>query len=595
MKYPSIFIYNSKELKLSPDLFENISFNGKYLAYNKGIKSNLFFEDNKKWTVVAHVNYSCKNILSGCKGNFEDLFNDPNSFLCDLHWGFILSFDKSAGRIKIVNDIYGIYPLYYCIRGNDYILSNDFDGIIENQETININIKGLYDYFLFNYTLKSRTLINEISQVEGGSILEILDNEIKINKIANISSLIFSDNSFSEDIEMSICLSEHINNDIDPELPIKLPLTGGFDTKVILSILLSKRLKFSSYTFGLEASDDNIAARSIADGFKFPHSYLRLPIDFIENIKPQIDDFLRFFPNAPMFDTLIYYQLVKESISPSNIITGKMGGELIVGPVLISELITTRSSAQLTMCNDFDKLLVDLKYNVKEIGFLNTNKFGVQLKQYAEPLKDYMKKSNGPKYSNLVNFLLNETYAKFFGVVFNNLFAKHNLINPFVDINFLKKLLNSEYSFTSKHPFSKAPISHFVSRQLYPKLIKKIYPPVLEAKMDRGYNLKDFLHWYNFPKPFYNYFKRHFFPKKQITLSESPIDYMGSLKNLVIDSLGNSKLIDWDVFEKKSIRSAIENLKNGKASDFQVKKLIQLLTIHLIVERYSKKLTYKGN
>ena len=45
----------------------------------------------------------------------------------------------------------------------------------------------------------------------------------------------------------------------------KIPLTGGFDTKVILSLALENKLSFESYTFGTPLSNDTTAAKKISD------------------------------------------------------------------------------------------------------------------------------------------------------------------------------------------------------------------------------------------------------------------------------------------------------------------------------------------
>jgi hypothetical protein len=184
--------------------------------------------------------------------------------------------------------------------------------------------------------------------------------------------------------------------------------------------------------------------------------------------------------------------------------------------------------------------------------------------------------------------LVNETYAKFFGVIFINMFSKYNVINPFLDLRFLKSLFNSKYSFTNKKPFQKAPLSHFFSRRLYPIMIRIIEPKVLSAQMDRGYNLKDFLHWYMFPKPILNYVKRHLFKKRKKTSID--LGYIPYLKEVLVERAQNLQVVKFDFFEKEKLISLIEEMKNNRTTRFQEKKLLQVLTINYFLQKYSEKI-----
>lgn len=589
MEYPTIFISNSHLKVQLSDSFGMFQFKDITIAYNKGIKSKLFVADKPNFFILAHVNFACRNKLEELINAAEKFIPDYTSIKSVFRWGFLLYMNKETGQTALFNDIYGIYPVYFTQIANKFIISNDFDALAQMQDSLNINIHGIYDYFMFNYTLKSRTLFKEISQLQGGSKVEFNSTRIKIYKCRLISEVVFEEKANGTIEDMKQALYNNIMSDIDPELPVQFALTGGFDSKVVLAALLSNNINFSSYTYGYKQSDDNTAAESIAEKFRFKHELLELSTDFIQKIELHIKQFMRCSPNAPMFETLLFYELVKESIPSSNICTGMMGGELIVGPVLISELLTTRSAALLTLSSNKKDLFGGLKKNMNETGIFNNEIFEGQLTEYAEPLLDYMKNKEEVKNQNMVNFLLNETYAKFFGVIFNNLFNNINLVNPFVGIDFLKILLNSKYSFTQKYPFSKAPFSHFMSRRLYPKLIESMYPTVLHTKMDRGYQLEDFLKWYKFHKPVTNYFRRHFFSKKNPPPPSS--NYTEALLSLVKETIGTSEMIDWEIFDKSSILMLIKKLKNKNVSRFQTQKLIQLVTIYFFIKRYSSKLS----
>ncbi|RPH30782.1 MAG: hypothetical protein EHM93_15080 [Bacteroidales bacterium] len=593
MDFPSIFISKSAEINSLSNDFDKFTVGESSLAYSKDIKEKVFIINTANYTVFGHVNIGCRKKLIDLEENIELLVTNHSAIIADLHWGFLVFIGKKHQELILVNDIYGIYPLYYSNHGEGVIISNDFDGLAQLQSSLTINEYGVYDYLLFNYTLRSRTLFNEMIQLEGGSRLKYVEGKFNVETYLDIASIIVELGFNKGIVGMCDSLKDHLRKNVDLNLQIQLPLTGGFDSKIILSLLLDLENDFSAYTFGDSDSPDSLTAKTIVRDYGIKHKQIGLSDEFLRDIELNIEQFIKYYPNAPMLDTLLYYLLVLAILPPSNIVTGKMGGELIVGPVLISELITTRAASLLTQAKNKKELISILEKRVNEIGFFNYAKFSKKVSEYTDPLLCYTNENQSTKNLNIAMFLLRETYAKFFGPVFNVLFSKHNLINPFVDVGFVKELLNSKYSFLKKKPFSKKPFSHFLSRRLYPLLVKKIYPSVLNTPMDRGYNLKDFLHWYNFPKPFLNYINRHYIIKKPV--KKIPVGYLANINVLVEEKLASSLILEWDIFNKDQIIMQINEMKEGRTNRFQNQRLIQLLTLHYINLRYSNKIIINKN
>ncbi|SDB81224.1 asparagine synthase-related protein [Williamwhitmania taraxaci] len=588
MNYPTIIISTDLPVQNSDGKFSLLETVGFNIAYNKSVEGKIFIYENANILVLAHCNYGFLSLLKLKDSIFFQSELQIIESLKLLQWGFLSVCNKQDKSIVLYNDIYGLYPLYYSNNNDKISISNDFDELALMQNSLTINNNGVYDYLLFNYTLKSRTLFNEIVHLEGGSKIFKDKSGLCISVVLNVADLIKQAHPLVTIEDMCANLSDHVRDNIELSLPIQLPLTGGFDSKIILSLLLHNDHEFSAYTFGDKSSPDCVTAMSIAKEYSIKHRHISLSEEYLCDIEKNIKQFIRDYPNAPMLDTLMYYQMVRDIFPPSNIVTGKMGGELIVGPVLISELITTRVASLLTLCKNGQELISGLMINIEEVGFVDRDLFMNNINEYTQSLSCYRKGESNVENLNIALFLLKETYAKFFGPVFCVLFYKHNLINPLVDLSFVIKLLNSKFSFLKKKPFSKEPFSHFMSRRLYPLLVRNISPSVLNTPMDRGYNLKDFLHWYNFPKPFLNYFTRHFLPKKPV--KKPLVSYMPSIKGLVKERLISSSVLDLNIFDKDEILRQITDMENGRTSRFQDQRLIQLLTLHYIFSRYTNKI-----
>jgi len=590
MNYPSLTIFNKHQDLSFDQQTEIITVKELSVAYPIGAKNKLIILEKDNYFILGHVNINFRKKILGSDFSIEEFIKNNTNMINDLHWGFILVINKNNDQIDIINDIYGIYPIYYSIINNYNVFSNDFDFLIKRQEKKKFDINGLFDYFLFNYTLNRHTLFQNINQLVAGSriVSKLYLKDLLIFKNFDLAKFLNQKKDKKLDKnKVKTVLTDCLIDDLDEDLPIQLPLSGGFDSKVLLSILMSSKKQFLTYTYGSENSVDHYAAELTAKQFNIPYKLLALnEVDVIEQDR-QIKSFIRRSPGLPLILDLISYDIVRREIPESNIIIGAMGGELINGPVVISEVIITRSAKTLTCSKDKEELKRELINDLNSLQFLDNTVFKKNVEKYTTSLANYQFDKNDLYANNLTKFMLNETYAKFFGVVFKNLFEKDNLIFPFVDTNFLQELLNSEYRYSKHQLFSKSPLNHLFSRRLYAKLIKKIYKPALFTMMDRKYLLADILYFHRMPKTIYKYIENHFFKRNKSEKSKT-LNYTKWFKPLIIEKLYTSPVLKMEIINKRALLDLLDKLKkNEDIPDIIIRKLIILLSVHYLSEIYN--------
>ncbi|MFZ5942011.1 MAG: asparagine synthase-related protein [Bacteroidota bacterium] len=563
--------------------------NGLLIAWDTNLRPRLYLFESERFFIFAHVNAGCRKILAGLGEQAGGLYTDHSSILAHLNWGFILILNREENRFRIINDSYGIYPLFHSSVNGQVSISNDADFLLRQLPSAKFDTAGLYDFMLFNYPLKGRTLIKELSRFTGGTVAEGDPSlaELSFRQFSDIATLIHRTENKSEGLEDGAAyLANNLEQDLEPDLPVSLPLSGGFDSKMILALLLARKKPFSAYTYGSKGSVDHTSARHTAALFDLPYTLLDLSALDSASLEKQARQFIRRSPSRPLILDLMAYECVNEEIPSSNIILGSMGGELINGPVVVSEVILTRSARTLTLASERDELSSGILADLSAFPLLNREVYLESEREYIDSLSSYLDRKENDLACNLTRFMLNEVYPGFFGTVFSDLMGKFNLLNPFADLQFLRWLLNSRYRYSRHRPFSKNPVSHLFSRRLYARMIRKIHPPALYSKMDRNYLLADILYPYRWPVTILRYIENHLFRKNK-TEQAKTLNYTRWMIPLLLSGLRNSPLLDNRIFNRKAILDLLRALENGQpVPDIQVRKLILILGIHYLAEEY---------
>lgn len=110
------------------------------------------------------------------KGNISDIArkfcsnqltnNDLQKFIENSDGEFVLTvYDKVAGNILIVNDMFGRLPVYYYSDGNVFTVSREIKFIFPFLDTVALSKKALMGYLLYGFPLGNETLIKNIRRL----------------------------------------------------------------------------------------------------------------------------------------------------------------------------------------------------------------------------------------------------------------------------------------------------------------------------------------------------------------------------------------------------------------------------------------------
>lgn len=478
---------------LVPSWIRHMQIGNSFLHFeaNSQIAERELIIESDEIFVLGDVNPGFNRLIAGnpCLNTIEENINQLTN-------GYILFVNRQTETLTLYTDVFGFYHIFYCKKSESIVISSDFNELLSFSKK-EADSFAILDIILFNYTLLDRTLIKDIKRFQGGIKAEWKGQNFSIVQCFNYAlNFKFHKQSRLKSNQLGNELASHIKNDLIDILPVYLTMSGGFDSRALLAACKSLNYGVNTFTFGQAGNIESETIKSFISEYTISHLFLELDETYVSNIEKLFQTYLLKNLDNPVFHSLIEYEHSNNCVPPSNLVVGFMGGELIIGQSLGAQVTFTEFAAQLLMCNNFSELTTAFDKALYQYNFLQPNWVLEHKNEYLNSLVGYLHKKDN---INILHFMLNEEYAKFFGAankVFRNTF---NLITPFTSVHLLERLLNSQISLLRKRQFKKNPIANFKGKILYARAIEYMCPPLSSTRFDRHYRLKDISRLYLLP------------------------------------------------------------------------------------------------
>lgn len=257
----------------------------KIKLYAGSLSENLYFhkdknDDNKGWVVVGiglQNNGDTTNLLQ--KGEWEKILERDNrrEIIKNLDGHFII-IEWNGNSFSFYSDVLGLRDLYFAQNKNIVFFSTN---VIWLSRLINIEIdfsEFASRWLLFNQ-ISDKSIFKNIHRVVAGKSVIISLNQ---NLLVEYSDYNWLPSNITEQFgieEFSSKLNSLININLPKEKHLSLSLSGGMDSRVILSFLLQNNdLAFDTHTFGNPTHPDSIIAQEITDKLTIQHEQFNATI-----------------------------------------------------------------------------------------------------------------------------------------------------------------------------------------------------------------------------------------------------------------------------------------------------------------------------
>ncbi len=429
--------------------------------------------------------------------------NASLSFIVNNIYGhyYFLYLNKETGEILAGNSMFSLLPLYYHCTLSALFLSNNAVSLGRHLGMSRTDKRFVLETILFNYPLFNNSIVEGIALLPANSSLRISDSSFYIVSHTRIADY-FKSGMISQK-EAVMILSDKFVEAVEKYLPEEkyaCSVTGGLDGRTLASAGRYHRRDFTVFAFGNEESKDLILARDLSERLDLHFRSILLEDDYVKSHSLACGrEFIEASSGTATF-ARAHYLFSARSLSDDYryMVTGNFGSEIlraahVAGVVISANLFTLFNADQATEA-------LRIIRESREFRCLNIDAFSNEWQALQE---DVLKlPCFDPSYSGLTKnqrfyvFVYEELFRKYFGAELANQFRYIRNRTPFLDIDFVKAILETELAGIHSEFFEHNPFKRYKGQVLYAHIIKKTFPPFGKVMTDKGYRPEDLISFF---------------------------------------------------------------------------------------------------
>ena len=415
-------------------------------------------------------------------------------------WYNVFLVSEANNEFVLFNDRFGYLPLYYYESNEVFVFASKIECLLGSglMSAFEFDLTSIAEHLFFNYTLSDYTFIKDIKILENATLLSFEGDKKSERKYWGVENL-FDFKPVAEKESLQI-LNEGLNAAIlkiltQSQQTLNATLTGGWDSRVVLSLLLPEnKERLSLYSFGADKNDDITIPEYIAKKEHINYKSYILNEEYIANqFIPSSIDTILLSNGTRHYKRSHYLHAIKQiALNSDLLINGNFGDEVFkVAQVSGGSVISQNAIDFIGSDFNVDKTIERFNEStfLKNIK-LNTNRvkeeFGYRLNLINEKTKAFDTLSK-----KFLYFRLEINLRKFFGAEVNSYNDYVYSFSPFIDYDFLSSLARTKY-FGIHYPFNSNDLKlKMQTTLLYARLTQMNYKPLVYYNSTRGYSMHD--------------------------------------------------------------------------------------------------------
>ena len=241
----------------------------------------------------------------------------------------IIILDSDKNKLFVITDRIGIYTMFYYQDAENFFITDNLKELKQECGDFNLNMTSIIELLNLGFKIGNKTLFENIFEFEPARIYEF-DNQFnkQISEYWSVFDLKQEDKLSIEEFRNLYNHNLDIISDLEEE--ILLPISGGKDTRMLLSAILEKKEKLLCYTFGPHFHSDVTESKKICDHLGIKHDIIESNDDWARNI-----DFTRDLADMNIngigpyfFNLLVKEALEREKDRAKLVLQGDLGNQM---------------------------------------------------------------------------------------------------------------------------------------------------------------------------------------------------------------------------------------------------------------------------
>jgi asparagine synthase (glutamine-hydrolysing) len=201
--------------------------------------------------------------------------------------------DRAAGVLVLITDRFGSYPLYWFRTPDRLVFASELRAALRDHPSPTLNAAAVADYLKFAFVLGDKTFAAGVEMVPAASTLthRMATHDIQIEGYARLADLFepgnLSEHEYFESIKAAFDVS--MDRATAGTHRYGLSLSGGLDTRVMLSALDRRSCPLSTFTLGGRGCADEVIADELSRMAHTKHRFVALDDRYLDDLLPTVD------------------------------------------------------------------------------------------------------------------------------------------------------------------------------------------------------------------------------------------------------------------------------------------------------------------
>jgi hypothetical protein len=568
-----------------PSLHKIVEFTNEFIIINglKYVNETDDFYENGEYVIFISgkifysLSYS-ENLFPLLAQDLLDLYlNRGNKFLKIIKGNFIiLIYNKIINSLFIAKDQLGLKYLYYKREDEYFYVSTNLNDF--KRTHFEYNYSAVIEKILFTYPIGKESFIKDVFMLEQGSFLNYNDSRFVHVIYFNIEDIFpqndipnrFNNEHFIELFEKSVLQRANVCEKIN------VSLTGGFDGRTNVAVLLKNNRIFQTYSFGKIGGENTKIPLYVSGELNLDYFPVYLDDEFERDYSKCALDAVYFSDGISIFERANYVFALRQINDYSSYnITGLLGGEIFAPVHLKTDYInnTYFNLIYLEEKTDLRNVLSEeTKSNYLNFEFFNQKDILEKYENNVSIRRKLIKswQNQAYKWVYYLKDLMTLGFQQFYG---NQMHLERYYcenLTPFYDLDIIHYLFSTNHINIYRNAFKSSPLVRRNNRRLQSLIIKNTFPKIGEIPVDRDYPP-------NYNLDYRKVFIPYIFYKRRKRLKDAPPDFTSSLwcRLFYNERIKEIYAIDENLF---NIQKILKNISDYNPKNYN-KEFNQLLSI----------------